>query len=264
MLTLSLIFAWMFQDHFSPPLTRPLPYIPAQIQSADLDFSDIRTVSDKKKRFFEFMRPIIEHENIRIMEQRLRLQNTPAKKINKKWLARLARDYGVKMGTIEETRKKLLTRVDIIPLELALAQSANERSWGQSRFALEANNMFGQWCLTAGCGLVPRQRDEDQTHEVSTYSSVNDSVRSYLLLLNSGKAFHKLRLIRRQHRDKKKQLNALALAEGLSGYSARGQSYIREIQSIIRINKNMMRPTKPSFPPIVDTFSSPSKVSFKQ
>ncbi|MBC8208156.1 MAG: glucosaminidase domain-containing protein [Desulfobulbaceae bacterium] len=287
-LTLTLILVWISQENTTPPPVPPtvpelaqeetssplkaVPEIiqdtdlhlsktvPKTVQSTDLDLSEVRTGSDKKQHFFNFMRPIIEQENTRIMEQRIRLQNTPADQMNREWLAGLTKDYGVQMGQLEETRKNLLTRVDIIPLELALAQSANESSWGQSRFALEANNMFGQWCLTPGCGLIPKERSNGLTHEVTAFETVNESVRSYMLLLNSGRAFNKLRQIRQQQRNNNESIDAVALAQGLLSYSARGQDYIREIQSMIRNNQALMRPINPtlsSLNPVADPFTGP-------
>ena len=35
--------------------------------------------------------------------------------------------------------------------------------WGTSRFALEGNSLFGQRTWTAKSGIVPLNRDQDQT-----------------------------------------------------------------------------------------------------
>ena len=50
--------------------------------------------------------------------------------------------------------KELKTRMDIIPVSIALAQAAKESGWGTSRFALEGNAIFGQWTWN-GKGIAP-------------------------------------------------------------------------------------------------------------
>ncbi len=61
---------------------------------------------------------------------------------------------------------RLLRRADIIPSSLALAQAANESAWGTSRFAVEGNIFYGQWCYSEGCGIIPARRLEGARHEV--------------------------------------------------------------------------------------------------
>jgi len=81
-----------------------------------------------------------------------------------------------------------------------LAQAANESSWGTSRFAKEANNLFGQWCYTPGCGIVPAQREENEANEVRKFATINDTVRSYVRNINSYYAYKDLRVIREEIR----------------------------------------------------------------
>ena len=48
---------------------------------------------------------------------------------------------------------ELLRRVAPIPVSIALAQAAIESGWGQSRFALEGNALFGQWVWNDKLGI---------------------------------------------------------------------------------------------------------------
>jgi Bax protein len=130
----------------------------------------------------------------------------------------------------------LLRRINIIPSSLVLAQAANESAWGTSRFAIEANNYFGQWCYREGCGLVPTERDEGLSHEVKNFNSVVDSVKSYLHMLNSGKAYALLRNLRQQRLEEEKPLTGYELAAGLAKYSERGTAYVASIRSLIVAN----------------------------
>jgi Bax protein len=120
-------------------------------------------------------------------------------------------------------------RVDVVPLSLLLAQAALESSWGTSRFAREANNLFGIWTWGEK-GLIPLDREEGMTHKVAIYDSILDSVRAYLTMLNRLPPYLQFREIRRQSR------NPLKLAEGLVYYSERGDSYVWELQNLIESN----------------------------
>ena len=206
----------------------------------DLNMTDIKDTNDKKKRFFDFMRPIIIEENTKVLKLRKNLLDAKQQGNNKKFVARVAKAYTVNWEQGKENWDKLLERVDAIALELSLAQSADESAWGQSRFARQGNNFFGQWCYTKGCGIVPAQRTRGSSYEVASFDSVNHSVRSYIKNINTGRVYAKLRNIRRDNRAAGKQPDALAQATGLIKYSQRREKYVKEIRLMIRGNKKMM------------------------
>jgi Bax protein len=54
------------------------------------------------------------------------------------------------------------------------------------------------------------------------------------LNLNTGHAYRRLREKRSESRSNNKPLDPLALAEGLSKYSEKGDAYIRMVSNIIR------------------------------
>jgi Bax protein len=120
---------------------------------------------------------------------------------------------------------------------MALAQAANESAWGTSRFAKQGNNLFGQWCFTAGCGLIPQHRSEGKSHEVAKFSSPQASVTSYIHNLNSHSAYQEFRQIRASQRQQFNRLSGQQCVEGLLKYSSRGEEYIQELQAMIRVNK---------------------------
>ncbi len=136
---------------------------------------------------------------------------------------------------------RLAKRVDVVPVELALAQAANESAWGTSRFARQGNNFFGQWCYTSGCGIVPTRRNAGATHEVKAFDSPGASVRAYIHNLNTAKAYQPLRGIRLHLRRNKQPLDAMIMASGLSGYSERGAAYVKNIRTIIRRNRALIQ-----------------------
>ena len=211
-----------------------------RLTADDLDMSNIKDVDDRKKRFFDFLRPVINDENAKILKLRERLIAAKENNDNKNFVARIARDYSVNWEEGQENWDKLLERVDAVAVELSLAQSAIESAWGQSRFARQGNNFFGQWCYTKGCGLVPLDRNRNSTHEVASFDSVNDSVRSYIKTINTGRVYALLRKIRQNNRAAEKQPDAYAQAAGLVKYSQRREKYVKEIRAIIRENKKLM------------------------
>lgn len=206
----------------------------------DLDMRNVANVKEKKKRFFDFLRPIVMAENQRILIQREKILEARKNHNNKEWVAKTAEEYSVDWEPGKENWDKLLERVDAVALELVLAQSANESAWGQSRFAKEGNNFFGQWCYKKGCGIVPKKRNAGSRHEVAAFKSVNASVRSYLKNINTGRVYAPLRKIRREDRKKGKAPSAWDQAGGLIKYSQRRDAYVKEIRSMIRVNKKLM------------------------
>jgi Bax protein len=74
-------------------------------------------------------------------------------------------------------------------------------------------------------------------HEVRKFESPEGSVRSYIRNLNTHYTYDELREIRDNLYDKNKPVTGIDLAEGLKGYSERGEEYVKELQSMIRFNK---------------------------
>lgn len=210
------------------------------------DFTTHKVVTEKKKAFFEFLQPIVIHENTRIANSRNFLkfcqqqlnENKTLTDADRKKLDVIAKNYKVKEEfNSPDFWRLLLLRVDVIPVSLALAQAALESAWGGSRFAREGNNLFGQWCFKEGCGLVPGQRQEGKSHEVASFESPNLSVRKYLLNLNRLSSYKPLRAIRDNLRQSEQAITGVALAQGLTKYSELGDEYIKHITGMITSNK---------------------------
>ncbi|RLD81659.1 MAG: hypothetical protein DRJ10_05935 [Bacteroidetes bacterium] len=214
------------------------------------DFGMIKDVNEKKRQFFSYMRPKIIAENEKVLFERdfvlkMQIKLNENKEFNAdetKELKKLMVDYRIDNRDVSKSKtfKELLIHIDIIPLELALTQAALESAWGTSYFARKANNIFGQWCFTPGCGVVPKRRPAGETHEVAIFDNVNLSVRYYLKFLNSHPLFSKLRKARLKNRKKDEYPNAYDMSGGLSAYSARGNDYIAELRSMIKTNQKYM------------------------
>jgi Bax protein len=210
------------------------------VTAADLDMSNLKDTNDKKKRFFDFMRPIIIEENARVLNLRAQLEEAKNSNTNKVFVRETAKSYTVAWEIGKENWKKLFERVDAVALEVALSQSALESAWGQSRFAQQGNNFFGQWCYEKGCGIIPENRDNGSKHEVAAFNSVNESVRSYLKTINTGRVYAGLRIIRRKNREAGKPVDAKAQAGGLIKYSQKREKYVRSIRNMIKVNRKLM------------------------
>jgi Bax protein len=126
--------------------------------------------------------------------------------------------------------------VDIVPISLALAQAATESGWGTSRFVIEGNNLFGEWCYEPGCGLTPLRRDEGRSHEVRSFTRPAQSVESYVRNINTHEKYRSFRLLREQMRKEERELSGLELAGELTQYSERRGAYVEEVREMIRFN----------------------------
>ncbi|GKT11467.1 MAG: Bax protein [Thiomicrorhabdus sp.] len=205
------------------------------------DFSKFKDVKQKKTAFFNYLQPYIEKANGEILQERKFIQTVNFSHLSTSQTVKiesLMAKYRVTDKVISaQTKTALLTKVDVIPASLALAQAANESAWGTSRFARKAFNFYGQWCFSKGCGLVPLQRTKGMTHEVRKFSSPYESVKGYMLNLNRHKAFKLVRTERLKQRKQKLAPTGLKLAKGLVHYSERKHEYVKEISSMIRYNK---------------------------
>ncbi|MCW8327990.1 glucosaminidase domain-containing protein [Photobacterium sp. SDRW27] len=220
--------------------------------SSKPDFRAFTDVNQKKAAFFDFLRPAVEHENKRIEKERQFLLGIKSKfeagntigSEELAYAAKLGKTYQAELkgdSVTSEWLESILNRVDVLPEELVLSQAANESGWGTSRFAVEGNNYFGQWCYRKGCGLVPASRTDGATHEVAVFDSVYLSVQAYFMNVNRNRAYADLREIRAAQRKMGAVIEGTKLAEGLSRYSERGHAYVDEIQSMIRHNNKYWR-----------------------
>ena len=225
--------------------------VPVQVEIEPIavfpDFSSFSSVDVKKQMFFDFLELYVNEQNAEIRETReqlLALSNISAEGIplsedERHELIRIAQRYSLNWEEMREPELlyELLKRVDTIPAPLALAQAATESAWGTSRFALEGNNIFGQWCYDDGCGIVPNRRRANASHEVRAFATIEAAVRAYFMNLNTHERYQNFRNMRFQMRNQRGELDALVLAFGLEGYSERGNKYVGEIQTIIQQNK---------------------------
>lgn len=129
-------------------------------------------------------------------------------------------------------RRRLLRRVDVIPVSLALAQAAKESGWGTSYFARRGNDLFGMWTYEAEHGLEPRSL-LDPTHYVRRFRDLESSIVHYMEAINTRPAFRRFRLMRARLRREHRPLEARVLVAGLRRYSQQGEAYVQAIRAVL-------------------------------
>lgn len=202
-------------------------------------------VPTKKRLFFRGLAPFGLKANNSVMADRKRLLELSNSKSlsaeDQQWLSDLAVRYRVMKEPVPslsaDQMTELTRRVDIVPLSLILAQSAEESGWGTSRFTAEGNSLFGQWSWGKDAMIPKHQRKELGNYGLASFDTVLEAVKSYVHNLNSGTAYKQLRQIRYDLRKNGEDVRGKALSEGLSKYSERGADYVKGIQAIIRVNK---------------------------
>jgi Bax protein len=201
----------------------------------------------RKAEFFTFLGPILSEVNVDVRTQRQFLTDLSVQVEAgdaPSWLAgrrlkRIAEYYEVDSddGAIATAvLPELLQRVDIVPRSLVFVQAAKESGWGTSRFAREGNNLFGQRCYSAGCGIAPTGVQPSARFAVAQFGSVKASVASYVRNLNTHPQYEGFRRLRKTLRDSDRNLTGIVLADSLLDYSERGEAYVSEIKAMIRQN----------------------------
>ena len=207
------------------------------------------TVADKKRLFFRLMAPIVLRINEIITADRTRAKELTERLAlgqgvgpdDRTWLQELAVRYKVIKSVSDnldsDSYPELLSRVDIIPASLSLAQAASESGWGTSRFAAEGNSLFGQW--TWGAGLTPKEQRTEAMgdHRVAAFGTTAEAAYAYTLNLNTQGAYRDLRLKRADLRRQNLRISGAVLAKTLLRYSERGQAYVDDLNKIMTQNR---------------------------
>ena len=182
-------------------------------------------------------------ENRAVLADRLRLENDDAMhRIGQPlspqeivWLTNLAERYKLDYFVLDDSAdwQVLLMRVDSVPASVAIAQAITESAWGTSRFAVEANNYFGAWCYSQGCGVVPLQRPEGASYEVKQFDSLNASVRAYVANINTNAAYKDFRQLRFSIRNNDGFPSGPELVKTLDHYAQIGGAYVVILQKVM-------------------------------
>ena len=208
---------------------------PIYLTKLPKDLKSLGATKQKRELFIKIVLPLILYENEKIIQDRIKLFKILGKNFNspgeKVWLKRRFKEYKIEDKDLAE----LKTRMDTIPVSIALAQAANESGWGTSRFALEGNALFGQWTWSKK-GISPKNKDPDQSHKILQFQVLKASVRAYKNNLNTHNAYRKFREARARLRQEDKQIIGSDLTKYLKNYASIGEKYVVILEDIIERN----------------------------
>jgi Bax protein len=197
-------------------------------------------VEDKQRVFVSTVLPLVLMENELIEGKRKRMlrhfaslaRGETLKTTDQDWLRTLAVEYRVKGDPLVDAkvRRELLGRVDIVPVDLALAQAATETGWGASYGARKDRDLFGMTALRSHRTM---KTASGRVVRAPKFSSLREAVRTYIHNLNSHAAYKPLRTIRTKLRTERKPIQGSPVADGLMKYSTRGVHYVKQIRTVI-------------------------------
>ena len=230
-----------------PPLLPPPPFpknIDYSLSSGDLAevprlfvarMSDLRQLDTilRKERFKQTILPLILRANEDIMRERKAVLRAIATK-DDELLRSFAQRYRVPVGIIGKQgwTVQLLHRVAPVPVSIAIAQAVIESGWGQSRFTLEGNALYGQWVWNDNLG-IKAVNQSDPRASVRRFPDLLSSVRAYMFNLNTHQAYSVFREIRARHMAAPDRVSVSDVASGLSNYAQIGEAYVDKIRRII-------------------------------
>ena len=205
-------------------------------------YYQIEDSAQQKEAFIRELKIFVDKGNADIQKDRMFITNFFAKAMpdafrglnyqHVGYLIALRNKYGVENLFDKE---EFFKRIDVVPVSLALAQGALESGWGKSRFAREANNLFGHWTYS-GVGLMPQNRVAGKTHMIRVFSSLQKSVNAYMLNLNSHEAYESFREKRLKAHMDGKNYTGMEAAKTMVNYSELKMEYIKMIREMIEQN----------------------------
>jgi len=231
-----------------PPLPTELNYSLTSAQLGEVPrlfmarMSDLKPLEVKvrKERFKQIMLPLILRANEEILRQRKAVK-LAIEKQDSDVLASFSKRY--RLPSSWEGRagwqEELLRRVAPVPVSIALAQAAIESGWGQSRFTLEGNALYGQWVWNDQLGIKAANQSDPRA-SIRRFPDLLSSVRAYMLNLNTHRAYTEFRKIRERHMLSPANISVADVAGGLSSYAQTGDEYVKKIRRLIAQN-NLQR-----------------------
>ncbi|CAA6823833.1 MAG: BAX protein [uncultured Sulfurovum sp.] len=204
-------------------LVKPILY------TKSINLSDL-SIQHKKKMFINMIVPSILVAKHRISEERKKVAKLlKSKKLSPKehlWLTKKRHIF--KASTIDE----LYDKMELHPTSIVVAQAIIESGWGTSRFFEKANNVFGIWSFNKHEKRIEASETRGSKRIfLKKYTSVEQSVSDYFLMLSTKDAYRDFREKRLESQD------PFVLVEQLGKYSELGDVYIQNLKNTITKNK---------------------------
>lgn len=125
-----------------------------------------------------------------------------------------------------------------VPYEMIIGQAVLETGWGESRFAHQANNLFGIRTFSSEVPhLLPEGIKKWPGWGVRKFPTKCASVREYIRLLNEHPAYKKFRTMRNYMLDRNLPLDALQLIKTLDKFSTTPDYDKRTTRMILKVRE---------------------------
>ena len=128
--------------------------------------------------------------------------------------------------------EKDTTKWQNIPREIIIAQAVLESDYGTSRFATEGNNLFGVMTFNLDEPHLKPSNNKNSKFGAKVYQNKCESVKHYIVVLNTGSAFKDFRELRFQML-KNNDLDVLELIKTLKRYAI-NPDYIKLLKKTIK------------------------------
>ena len=127
-----------------------------------------------------------------------------------------------------------------VPIEMLVGQAVLESGWGTSRFAKEANNLFGiRVFKSTSPHLLPLGVEKWQGWGVRVFKTKCDSVKEYIRLLNEHPAYEDFRVMRTKMLATNQPLDSVKLIKTLKAFSTTTDYASRVINMMSKIEKEL-------------------------
>ncbi|CAA6822717.1 MAG: BAX protein [uncultured Sulfurovum sp.] len=188
------------------------------------------SIQHKKKMFIDMIIPSILVAKHRISQDRKKvakfLKQEKLSANETLWLTKKRQIF--KASDIHELHDKM----ELHPTSIVIAQAIIESGWGTSRFFEKANNVFGIWSFNKYEKRIVAGEKRGEKHVyLKKYSSVEQSISDYFLLLSTKDAYKEFREKRLESQD------PFVLVEQLGKYSELGEQYIENLKNTIKTNQ---------------------------
>lgn len=183
------------------------------------------SVSKKKEKYIKTLAPIIQKVYKRLQNKYNQVLNWIQKGTHEKDLAPLRTEYKVK------TNIELVKALKPHPVSIVLAQGAMESAWLTSRFAKDANNIFGVWSFSKNEPRIAAGGSrEGKVIYLKKYNSLEHAVSDYYKSIAKSWAYDELREKRIYITD------PYELLPTFERYSEKGLEYTKILGKIISKN----------------------------
>jgi Bax protein len=197
-----------------------------------LDLQDL-PVDEKKQKFYDIMLPAILVAKHNFEQKRERVYGLhmlissgfTLRKKDQEYLNKLLKEFKAKDS------EELLSKLQLPPTSIILAQAAVESGWGTSRFFREAHNVFGIWSYRSNEPRVKALESRDgKGIYVRKYKNLAASIEDYLRLLARAGAYKYFRELCQQQED------PFQMLPGLLYYSELREGYVDKLAVVMRVN----------------------------